>query len=190
VLTTLVAGYSAVAGQAASVSLELPGIARLLRAAALLAVIAFGASELQANRALHSSIAALQRQCDHALPETVSFLNARADQRDTVAVADIGYVGYHFKGRVYDWWGLANEEITRLGQALGNIEAATVLKHRPRFIVLYSNTPALTPTSMAEGIAASSRPFMHSTEFLRRYRQVHSVEFSPTRHHVTFERVE
>ncbi len=190
VLTTLVAGYIALAGQAASASAQLPGIPRLLRAAALLVLLALGVNELRANGRVQASVAALQRQCDHALPATVSFLNARANAHDTVAVADIGYVGYRFKGRVYDWWGLANEEITQLGQALGQIDPATVLKHRPRFIVLYSNAPKLTPGTMENGIAVSSRPFLRSAEFLQRYRQVHTVEFSPTRHHVTFERVD
>lgn len=190
VLVTLVAGYASGAEQATSVARELPGNIRLLRAAALLALVAFAANELRASRSLHVAIAKLQRLCDQSLPATVSFLNARANERDTVAAADIGYVGYHFKGRVYDWWGLANEEITRLGQALGNIEADTVLKHRPRFIVLYSNAPTLTPTTMEEGIAATSRSFMRSTEFLQHYKQVHTVEFSPARHHVTFERVQ
>jgi hypothetical protein len=189
VLTTCASGYIAITEQVDSVSAQLPGLPRLVRAAALLALVWLGLNELRGSRAAHVSVAALQEQCDRALPATVSFLNAHASEQDTVAAADIGYVGYHFKGRVYDWWGLANEEITALGQAIGNIDPATVLKHHPRFIVLYSTTPTLTASSMAEGMALYSRPFMRSTEFTARYRQVHTVAFSPTRYHVTFERL-
>lgn len=190
ILTTCVAGYIAIAEQAVSVREELPGILRLLRGAALCGLVWLGVSELRTYRAARVSVAALQEQCDRSLPATVSFLNARASEADFVAAADIGYLGYYFKGHVYDWWGLANEEIARLGQALGNIEPATVLKHRPRFIVLYSNAPVLREDTMVEGIAVASRPFMRSAEFLAHYRQVHTVAFSANRHHVTFERFE
>lgn len=190
ILTVLVAGYLTLREQAEAVARELPGMAVLLRAAALLVVLLLTLHELRGMRALQQSIGTLQRQCDAALPATVAFLNEHGSERDTVAAADIGYVGYYFKGRVYDWWGLANEEITALKQAIGNIDPNTVLKHRPRFIVLYANAPVLAEATMVDGMALYSRPFMRSAEFLAHYRQVHSAQFSATRYHVTFERVD
>ena len=131
----------------------------------------------------------LQSAEERALGGTLAFLNEAASPADAVACSDVGRIGYAFKGRVIDWWGLADEEIARSGQARGQIRAETVLRRRPRFIVLYSNAPELSDTSMQEGMAAFSKPFMRSEEFRRMYRPVFTAEFDPHRHHVMFERM-
>jgi hypothetical protein len=165
--------------------------ARLLRLAAACAAIGFAAYNAQATRTVvRGAVGQLQSAEDRALGGALTFLNEAASATDAVACSDVGRVGYAFKGRVIDWWGLADEEIARSGQALGQIRAETVLRRKPRFIVLYSNAPELSDTSMQEGMAVYSRPFMRSEEFRRTYRPVFTVEFDPRRYHVIFERLD
>lgn len=186
----LVYGYSVLAAGAREVAGVLPGIApslRLIAAGALLFLIGYNVHT--SERSIHGPVGELQASEDSALAGEVAFLDSVGTANDAVACSDIGRVGYYFRGRVLDWWGLANEEVTRLGEALGNIRAETVLRHRPRFIVLYSTEPTLTPESMGYGMATYSRPFLASEEFLAHYRQVRSFKFARARYHAVFERI-
>jgi hypothetical protein len=154
---------------------------------ALLGYAAFGA--LATARVRQGSVGMLQASEDRALAGEVAYLNAHGTRDDVVACSDIGRVSYYFRGRVYDWWGLANEEIAQTGQSGGHIRAETVLKHAPRYIVLYSTAPVLTDDADDYGMAETSRVFLASPEFRSSYRQVYSVQFEELRYHVIFERL-
>lgn len=190
VMVTLVGGYAQLSEHAAAVADRLPGVLKLLRIGAVAALLGLLGFEIRSARAVRGPVAELEQATERSLGGTLAFLNQVASPDDVVACSDIGRIGYSFKGHVYDWWGLANEEITRLHQALGNIDPATVLKHRPRFLVLYSNQPTLTLQTANSGMAVYSRPFLRSREFLEHYRQAHSAAFSADRYHVTFERID
>lgn len=161
-----------------------------LKAVAVAAALGFAVYNAVATRnVVRGAVKHLQTSEDRALGGTVAFLNERASAADAVACSDVGRVGYEFKGRVIDWWGLADEEIARSGQALGQIRPETVLRRKPRYIVLYSNEPELSATSVREGMAIFSRAFIASEELGRNYRPVFTIEFAPLRHHVVFERL-
>lgn len=190
IVIALVYGYSVLAAGAREVATVLPGIApslRIIAAGAMLFLIGYNAHT--SERSIHGPVGELQASEDSALAGEIAFLEGVGKPEDVVACSDIGRVGYYFRGRVLDWWGLANEEVTRLGQAMGNIRPETVLRHNPRFIVLYSTEPTLTPESMGHGMATYSQPFLASEEFRAHYRQVHSLKFADARYHVVFERV-
>jgi len=132
----------------------------------------------------------LQTAEERALTGMVQLVNERCENDDAVlACSDIGRAGYMFRGRVLDWWGLADEEIARLGQAYGRpLDPAVVLRRRPDFIVLYSNEPVLTQDSMRSGMARYSEAFYQSPGFLSDYDQVGSLLFWHDRWHVLFQR--
>ncbi len=191
VMVTLVCGYSMLAEHAAAVAAELPGMRIVLRAAAVVILIGLvGYNAHTSERSVHGPVGELQESEDRALGGTLAFLDSAARPTDVVACSDIGRIGYYFKGTVFDWWGLANEEITGLHQAMGNIDPATVLKYRPRYIVIYSTEPTLTPQTTDYGMAEYSRPFLRSPDFMEHYRPVYSVKFSKRRYHITYERVQ
>ncbi len=190
IVIALVYGYSVLAAGAREVSGVLPGIApslRLIATCALLFLIGYNVHT--SERSIHGPVGELQASEDSALAGEVAYLDSVGTPNDVVACSDIGRVGYYFRGRVLDWWGLANEEVTSAGEALGNIRAETVLRHRPRFIVLYATEPTLTPETMGHGMATYSKPFLASREFRMLYHQVRSFKFAEARYHVVFERV-
>ncbi|WP_156915887.1 hypothetical protein [Desulfatirhabdium butyrativorans] len=113
----------------------------------------------------------------------------RKTPQDMVACSDVGRIGYYYRGRVYDWWGLATEEVARSGQAMGKIESRTVLRHQPRFIVLYSNESWLGPDTMQRDMARYSRPFFNDPDFRSDYAAVASFHFWEDRWHIVFERI-
>lgn len=190
VMVALVYTFSVVSDQAASIAATLPGIAPSLRTVGTLALVFIvGFNVHTSERSINGPVGELQASEDRALGGTVEFLNRVGRPGDVVACSDIGRVAYYFKGRVFDWWGLANEEVVRLGQALGHIEPATVLNAKPRFIILYSTRPELTAETTNYGMAEFSKPFLASREFLSTYRRVHSSQFADVRHHVVFERI-
>lgn len=107
---------------------------------------------------------------------------------DMVACSDVGRMGYFYRGRVYDWWGLATEEVARSGQAMGNIDPKSVLRHKPRFIVLYSNEPRLGADTMQRDMARHSRAFFRDPEFQTTYVTAASFFFWEDRWHIVLER--
>jgi len=113
----------------------------------------------------------------------------RKSPEDMVACSDVGRMGYYYKGRVYDWWGLATEEVARSGQARGKIDPKTVLRHKPRFIVLYSNERRLGADTMQRDMARHSRAFFRDPEFQAAYVAVAPFFFWEDRWHIVFERV-
>jgi hypothetical protein len=113
----------------------------------------------------------------------------RKTPQDMVACSDVGRMGYYYRGRVYDWWGLATEEVARSGQAMGRIESRTVLRHQPRFIVLYSNENRLGADTMQRDMARYSRPFFNDPDFRSDYAAVASFHFWEDRWHIVFERI-
>lgn len=132
----------------------------------------------------------LQQAEERALYGMAARLNALSKSEGAVvACSDSGRVGYYFKGNVLDWWGLADEEIARSGQAEGGVDPAVVLRRRPDFIVLYSNEPELKATSMKNGLAILSRRFFENPDFLSSYRQIDSLQFRVDRWHVLFQKV-
>jgi hypothetical protein len=116
-------------------------------------------------------------------------LNRVAAPTDIVAAADVGRLGYLFRGEVLDWWGLANPEIAAAGQAWGHVQPEMILRHRPRFLVLYSTEPFLDPSTMGWGLAVTSRPFYEDPAFRQGYRLRRALFYSPGRYHLVFERV-
>lgn len=131
----------------------------------------------------------LQQAEERALTGMVDLVNNRYTGTNVVlACSDVGRVGYLFKGGVLDWWGLADEEIARLGQACGRLDPDVVLRRKPDFLVLYSNEPVLSEDSMKEGMAMYSRKFWRNGRFLSEYKQVASLYFWNKRWHVLFQR--
>lgn len=126
---------------------------------------------------------------ERAIVPIVEYIQKNASTEDVIACSDVGRVGYFFKGKVFDWWGLASPEVVRRGEQLGKIKANTVLEVNPRYVVLYSGTPNLSPTEGLIGFGGMSTPFMESPEFLAKYRQVLSTQFTDFRYHILFERI-
>ncbi len=108
-----------------------------------------------------------------------NFLNSEATDLDTVAASDIGYLGYHFRGRVLDWWGLANYHIASAGQSSGKINPLTIVSMSPKYVILYSNEPLLTGGATSQGLAKISQKFLDSTQFCDMYNQVFHTEIWP-----------
>ncbi len=113
----------------------------------------------------------------------------RKSPDEMVACSDVGRMGYYYRGRVYDWWGLATEEVARSGQAMGKIDPEMVLSHKPRFIVLYSNERRLGPDTMQRDMARHSRAFFRDPSFQAEYVAVAPFFFWEDRWHIVFERV-
>ncbi len=131
----------------------------------------------------------LQGAEEHALSGMAALLNQLAEGKESVvACSDIGRMGYYFKGKVIDWWGLADEEVTQKGQALGQIDPALILRRKPDFIVLYSNEPILSSNSMQNNMAVYSKVFFDNPDFLLNYQQIDSLFFWNRRWHVLFQR--
>jgi len=126
---------------------------------------------------------------ERVLKETALLLESRRKSPDDMAAcSDVGRMGYYYRGRVYDWWGLATEEVARSGQAMGKIDPKTVLRHKPRFIVLYSNESRLGADTMQRDMARHSRAFFRDPEFQAAYVAIASFFFWEDRWHIVFER--
>ncbi len=121
-----------------------------------------------------------------AVKGMAEFLNTRYQPGDVVAASDIGLLNYHFKGKVLDWWGLADEQIGRSSEAAGGITVKTILERRPNYIVLYSNEPSLTIETTKDGQARQSHKFITNPEFTRQYKQIHYLHFWENRYHALF----
>jgi len=119
----------------------------------------------------------------------VAFLNKTARAGESVACPDIGYISYHFQGRVIDWYGLANREIAKSGQGGGRIQPSTLLGMEPRFIVLYSNRPDLTESATGDGRTQISQRFLANAQFRREYRQVFSTMIWPSLYYTVWDRL-
>ncbi len=131
----------------------------------------------------------LQLAENRALYGMVQVLNSLAKGKESVvAGSDIGRLGYYFKGKVLDWWGLADEEIAQLGPARRRLAASVVLRRKPDFVILYSNRPTLSSDSMDEDMAVYSPPFFYNPDFQMNYQQVDSLYFWDKRWHVLFQR--
>lgn len=188
IIVAFICGVSGMAAEMRRVSELLPGLEPIVKGTAILAAAGFMLYNVHTSeRSINGPVGELQASEDNGLGGTVQYLNSVAAPGDVVACSDIGRVGYYFKGSVIDWWGLADEEIARTGQAIGRIKPQTVLQHNPRFIVLYSTKPVLSDSTLDYGMAVFSRPFVQSDEFRRNYRQVYSTEFARRRYHVIFE---
>jgi hypothetical protein len=189
IVVASVYGVSELRALSRQVSDVLPGVTRIAAAMSVAAAALYVGWSLHTSRSMiNGFVGELQQSEDRALGGEVNFLNGVAHAGDVVACSDIGRVSYLFSGKVFDWWGLANEEIAESGQAVGNINPDTVLRHKPRFVILYSTDPVLSDASVGEGMALHSQAFMKSPELRRDYRQVFAVQFSTRRYQVILER--
>lgn len=146
--------------------------------------------QIQAGITGHAWAERLEAAEERVLKGTALLLESwRKSSEDMVACSDVGRMGYYYRGRVYDWWGLATEEVARSGQARGRIDPRTVLRHKPRFIVLYSNERRLGPDTMQRDMARHSRAFFRDPEFQAEYVAVAPFFFWEDRWHIVFERV-
>jgi hypothetical protein len=105
---------------------------------------------------------------------------------EVVACSDIGRIGYYYRGRVMDWFGLADEEIAQNHLPLSERAAAITLARKPTFLVLYSNKPLLDATTLEFGEALHSRVFFNDPEFSKNYEQIYALPFWPDRYQVLF----
>lgn len=158
------------------------------RVLSIVAIAVFALINISITRASLAYVVTLDRAETRALAGMATYLNGHATRDDTVACSDIGRMGYYFKGRVLDWWGLADEVIAHTGQSLGRLRAETVLSRHPRYVVLYSTKPMLDDSSLERNMAIYSKPFWQSSEFRHEYRPILSLFFWPDRFHVLFER--
>jgi len=105
-----------------------------------------------------------------------------------VACSDVGRMGYYYRGRTMDWYGLADEEIARKKISLTPEAVSVVLARRPEFIVLYSNQERLSDSTMEFGEALHSRVFFENPELHNNYEQVFALQFWENRYQVLFKR--
>lgn len=152
-------------------------------------VIFYLVTNLTYTRLTYAWQTGLQESEERALTGMAQFVNKLPNSSNAVlAATDVGRLGYFFKGRILDWWGLADEEIANTGQAQGNINPSTVLRRMPDYIVLYSNQPSLRADTMNNSMAVFSRPFFASPEFKNNYEPIKSLKFWDNRWYVLFKK--
>ncbi len=154
----------------------------------LLSLFLYLGLQLYADKHFLEKVEELDNSQQQALKGMADFLNSRYKKGDVVAASDIGLLTYHFKGKVLDWWGLADEKIGRSGEAAGKITPETILERKPDYIVLYSNKPTLTPETIHSGVAKYSYKFINNPEFTRQYKQITQKQFGEIRYHTLFAR--
>ncbi len=154
----------------------------------LFGLVLYVGLQIYADRHFLGKVEELENSQQQALKGMADFLNERYQDGDVVAASDIGLLTYHFKGKVLDWWGLADEKIGRSDEAAGKITPETILKRKPDYIVLYSNKPTLTSDSVHSGMAKYSQQFITHSEFTRQYKQITQKKFEDMRYHILFAR--
>jgi len=105
-----------------------------------------------------------------------------------VAASDIGMLSYYGQARVLDYWGLADKYLARTGYSNGNVNWDYVLGRKPKFIIIYSNTPTISSISFKTGMAIVSASLFQKEEFLKEYSLFKSFYFWEDRYHLLFER--
>ncbi|MFH1726838.1 MAG: hypothetical protein ABIA04_00275 [Pseudomonadota bacterium] len=139
----------------------------------------------------HPQFKHLQQAEESSLTEMVNLLNNLTKLKyDTVACSDVGRMSYSYKGKVLDWWGLANIEIATQNMSYGRLNPNIILSKKPKFIILYSNLPVLDTSAMKKGMARYSKAFAFNKEFNENYQQLFSTKFDDERYHVLFRRVD
>lgn len=123
-----------------------------------------------------------------AINPIISYANTRAQPSDILAASDVGRLGYFFKGRIFDWWGLASPIVVQRGESLGNIKPNTVLEQNPRFVVLYLGAPTLDHPDAFGGFGGMSKAFWDSALFRETYSLAMVTRFTDGRYHALFER--
>lgn len=131
---------------------------------------------------------ALQKSEARALGGLVRRLNPCSGPDTVLAVSDIGRVAWGYRGRVLDWFGLADKAITAAGESQGRIRPETILRRRPDYVVLYANAPQFRRDTVGMGMARYSTAFVTSAAFLTAYVPRFSLQFAPGRWHVVFQR--
>jgi hypothetical protein len=154
----------------------------------LFGLVLYVGLQIYADKYFLEKVEELDSSQQQALKGMADFLNSRYQNGDVVAASDIGLLTYHFKGKVLDWWGLADEQIGRSDEAAGKITPETILKRKPDYIVLYSNKPTLTPDTVHSGMAKYSNQFITNPEFTRKYKQITQKKFEDMRYHTLFAR--
>jgi hypothetical protein len=130
-------------------------------------------------RAVSAAVDALNSRMV-ARAEAAAFLARRFDPRATVAVEDVGVLGYALPNPVLDLLGLNDEAYVHALSKERAAHAINVLQQEPEVIALASKR--------ADRFQASYRPgalFSSFSDFGRRYRHVHTVS-APLDHYHLF----
>lgn len=160
-----------------------------LRIAAICVALAYMATNVEYSKkswAFQNKLQIAEEQGVRGMAEKLNELDP--DGTEVVACSDIGRIGYYYRGRVMDWYGLADEEIAQQHLSLSEKAASIVLARAPTFLVLYSNKPVLDASTMEFGEALHSRVFFNNPELSKSYEQIHVLPFWPDRYQVLFRR--
>ena len=130
-------------------------------------------------------IASVQKSEDRALQAMVDDLNVVASNQDVLALSDIGRAAYGFKGKIFDWWGLASRVVIDRHQSLGKINSQTISEINPEFLVVYASSSNETKGSVAPfGMASHSKSLVDDKPLMSQYCRLGSYYFSQNRYHV------
>lgn len=128
-----------------------------------------------------------QNKLDHATKrackDAAVYLNKLSNADSKFAASDIGMIGYYYKGKILDWWGLADDYLAHSGQAMGNLNWDYILMKNPDFIYLYSEYPDQIKFSTKY---KSSKSIITNKLFLIRYEHLKSFYFSEDRYHLIY----
>lgn len=155
----------------------------------LLFLILFSLNQLLIASSVLPYIASVQKSEDRALQAMVDDLNNVASNEDVLALSDIGRAAYGFKGKIFDWWGLASRVVINRDQSLGKINSQTVLEANPEFLVVYANShdgPRVNAKPF--GMAIHSKALVEDKSLMNRYCRLESYRFSEYRYHVLLAR--
>lgn len=131
----------------------------------------------------------LQDGTDSAVITMIDELNRTAREEDVIALSDIGYASYAFKGDVFDWWGLASRPVREKGESLGRIRSETIRAENPEYLVVYSNT-SLPPQSVSQfdGAESMSKGIVSDAHLMARYCLLKNYYFWAGRYHALMAR--
>ena len=160
-----------------------------LSIAAICAVVGYVANNVEYSKRswkFQNLLERAEEQGVRAMAEKLNELDPSGSE--VVACSDIGRMGYYYRGRVMDWFGLADEEIAQQHLPLSEQAASITLTRAPTFLVLYSNKPTLDASTMEFGEALHSRVFFNNPELSKSYEQIYALPFWQDRYQILFRR--
>ncbi len=125
-----------------------------------------------------------------AIMPLIKYVNEFADEDDILSASDVGRLGYYYKGKIFDWWGLASPIVVERNEAIGKIKPKTVLEQYPRYIILYLAAPNLKSPNAFDGVAKRTKEFIEYKDFIDKYKLRKVTKFSSKRYHALFERID